>query len=94
MLAALLALPYRIQVPLPLVSDETSSFAQADWDRLSGLGIEIVDLEPRLGARSLELKKRWPRLSSYDAFSLALAGDGDGMILLPPIFRFGVRRRQ
>ncbi len=47
-----------------------------------GQGLEIVDLEPRLVARALELKRTYRRLSAYDAFSLSLAGDTEEAILL------------
>lgn len=83
LLAATLALAgFRVQVALPLARDELSSFAPDDWERLTDQGLEIVDLEARLVARALELKRAYRRLSAYDAFSLALAGDEEGAILL------------
>jgi predicted nucleic acid-binding protein len=83
LLAATLALAgFRMQVALPLARDELSSFAPADWERFTDQGLEIVDLEARLVARALELMRAHRRLSSYDAFSLALAEDEENSILL------------
>jgi predicted nucleic acid-binding protein len=83
LLSATLALAgFHVQVALPLARDELSSFAPDDWERLTDQGLEIVDLEPRLVARSLELKRVYRRLSAYDVFSLALASDTEEAVLL------------
>ena len=83
LLSATLALAgFHVQVALPLARDELSSFAPDDWERLTDQGLEIVDLEPRLVTRALELKRVYRRLSAYDVFSLALAGDTENSVLL------------
>jgi len=82
LLNATLALGFRVQVALPLVHDELSSFAPEDWNRLVDLGLEIVDLDGQQVGRALVLKRAHRRLSAYDAFCLALAEIGEDAILL------------
>lgn len=82
LLAAMLALDYRVQVALPLVKDELSTFTSEDWQRLQDLGLEVIDLEGFQVARSLELRRNHRRLSAYDAMSLALAELVEESILL------------
>jgi predicted nucleic acid-binding protein len=73
LLSATMALPFTLHVALPLVHDELSDFGPDDWQRLTDLGLQIVDLDGQRVARALELMRTYRRLSSYDAFSLALA---------------------
>lgn len=82
LLSATLALGFRVQVALPLVHDELSSFAAEDWSRLTDQGLEIVNLDGQQVGRALELKRLYRRLSAYDAFCLALAEIGEDAILL------------
>lgn len=82
LLAALLALGYHVQVALPLVTDELSTFTAEDWQRLQDLGLEVVDLDGAQVARSFELRRNHRRLSAYDAMSLALAEVAEETILL------------
>jgi predicted nucleic acid-binding protein len=73
LLSATMALPFTVQVALPLVHDELSDFRPDDWQRLTDLGLQIVDLDGQRVARALELKQTYRRLSSYDVLSLSLA---------------------
>ena len=82
LLSAAMALGFRVQVALPLVHDELSSFAAEDWNRLTDQGLEIVDLDGQQVARAMDLKRVHRRLSAYDAFCLALAEIGEASILL------------
>jgi predicted nucleic acid-binding protein len=82
LLSATMALPFTVQVALPLARDELSSFGPEDWQRLTDLGLEIVDLDGERVARALALMRLHRRLSAYDALSLALAEQQRDCILL------------
>jgi predicted nucleic acid-binding protein len=73
LLSATMALPFTVQVALPVAHDELSDFGPDDWQRLTDLGLQIVDLDGERVALALELMRTYRRLSSYDALSLALA---------------------
>ncbi len=72
LLTTALLLPFRFVVALPLVSDELNDFTESDWEDLRARGLEIVDLDGAQVQRAMKLKGRFPGLSVYDCFSLAL----------------------
>ena len=82
LLAALFALPFEVQLALPLARDELSIFTEADWQQLAAQGLKIVDLDGKLVARALVLKREHRRLSAYDALTLALAESEKHSVLL------------
>lgn len=82
LLSALLALPFRVQVALPLISDELSDFKGEDWEQLVRQGLEVVDLDGARVAQALAVKRVNQKLSAYDALSLVLAQTEQDSILL------------
>lgn len=82
LLATALLLPFRFVVALPLIAAELHGFNDSDWNDLRGRGLEVIDLDPKQVGRALDLKARYPGLSAYDCFSLALAQSMPSAMLL------------
>jgi hypothetical protein len=53
----MLRLPYHFMLALPVKENELLDFQPSEWAALQGDGLEIIDLDPGLVARSLELRK-------------------------------------
>lgn len=71
--ATMLRLPYRFVVALPVKENELLDFSASEWTALQSDGLEIVDLDSALVARSFEFRRAHATLSAEDSFSLALA---------------------
>lgn len=82
LLAATLRLPIRFVVALPLVSAELHDFSAAAWADLRAQGLTVIDLDSGQVSRAFALKGRFPGLSAYDCFSLALAETTANAMLL------------
>jgi rRNA-processing protein FCF1 len=82
LLTTALLLPFHFVVALPLVTAELNDFQEADWNDLCARGLAVIDLNPAQVQRALALKSKFPGLSVYDCFSLALAETTPNAILL------------
>jgi len=72
LLTTALALPFQFVVALPLITAELHDFTDSDWTDLQTRGLQVIDLDAAQVQRAFGLKARFPGLSSYDCFSLAL----------------------
>jgi len=82
LLATTLLLPFTFVVALPLIESELLDFGPADWDDLTGRGLQVHDLTGDQVAAAFEIRRRHPGLSANDCFSLVLAQVGPDRILL------------
>ena len=88
LLAAMMALPYRFVVPLPVRESELLDFTAEDWRRLDAAGMETFDLPPDRVAEAFAVKAAYPKLSANDCFCLvttqchadAVLLTGDGLL--------------
>ena len=79
---AMLRLPYRFVVTLPVKENELLEFTDEEWKELEAAGLEIIDLDGERVGRSFELRQDFPVLSAEDCFSLSLAESVEASILL------------
>lgn len=82
LLAAMLTLPHRFVVPLPIRHAEALDLTERDWRRLEHGGLVPFDLPPERVAEAATVKARHPRLSANDCFCLVSTRCHDGGILL------------
>ncbi len=82
LLPAMLSLPYRFAVPLPLRKHELLDFTDDEWRLLDDGGMETFDLQPEQVSEAFALKRRHPRLSANDCFCLAAAQSCENSVLL------------
>lgn len=73
LLPAMLRLPYRFVVPLPIRRAEALDLTDQDWRRLDDLGLVTFDLPSERVADALRLRSFHPRLSANDCFCLVSA---------------------
>jgi len=81
LLRALMTLPYRFVIPLP-VRAELIDFTEDDWRMLDDGGLETFDLPPDRVGEAFALKGAHPRLSANDCFCLVAARCWSDSILL------------
>ena len=67
---AMLALPYRFVVPLPIRRAEALDFTDQDWRCLETGGLVTFDLPPERVAEAMRVRAAHPRLSANDCFCL------------------------
>jgi len=79
---AMLRLPYHFTVALPIRENELLDFEPDEWRQLEDAGLEVVDLTSEQVGRAFEHRARYATLSAEDCFSLTLAEDPAGPILL------------
>ncbi|MCY4340377.1 MAG: PIN domain-containing protein [Gammaproteobacteria bacterium] len=82
LLRALLRLPLRFVVPLPVRESELLDFSSEDWEILEKGGMEIHDLPPGQVAEAFAFKRRFGGLSANDCFCLVAARSFGESILL------------
>lgn len=82
LLLAMLRLPYRFTVALPIRENELLDFTADEWQRLESAGLEVVDLTGEQIGRAFEHRAAHAKLSAEDCFSLTLAEDPSGPVLL------------
>ncbi|MYD93894.1 MAG: type II toxin-antitoxin system VapC family toxin [Chloroflexi bacterium] len=73
LLPAMLTLPYRFIVPLPIRYSEMLDLTDEDWQRLDEYGLETFDLPGDLVAEVVRLAEETPGLSANDCFCLVSA---------------------
>lgn len=78
----MLQLPYAFGVALPVAHNEVLDFSTSDWERFSDAGLERIDLDGSQVGRAFAHRGQYSRLTSEDCFSLVLAEDHAGSILL------------
>ncbi|MBR0749347.1 type II toxin-antitoxin system VapC family toxin [Bradyrhizobium japonicum] len=78
----MLQLPYRFVVALPVAHNELLDFTDKDWKRLTGAGLEQIDLDPGQVGQAIAIQSVNAKLSAEDCFSLVLAEDIKESILL------------
>jgi hypothetical protein len=81
LLRALMSLPYRFVIPLP-VRAELIDFTDDDWSVLDDGGLETFDLPPDRVGEAFAVKSAYPRLSANDCFCLVAARCWSDSILL------------
>ena len=82
LLPAMLTLPYRFIVPLPIRYSEMLDLTEQDWRHLSDSGLVTVDLPGELVGEVVRLVRENPALSANDCFCLVTARHiRDGMLL-------------
>lgn len=79
---AMLGLPYRFVVALPVRVNELLGFEGKQWRALEAAGLEVIDLDGPQVARVFALRATHAALSAEDCFSLVLAEDATSPILL------------
>ena len=82
LLAAMLRLPLRVLVPLPVRANEVLDLAPEEWAALDAAGLETFDLPPDLVSQALAIRSARPRLSANDCFCLATTQAHAGAVLL------------
>ena len=78
----MLQLPYQFVVALPVARNELLDFTEEDWKLYSVAGLEQIDLNPDQVGRAIAFRSQNMKLTAEDCFSLVLAEDIDGSILL------------
>ena len=82
LLPAMLTLPHRFIVPLPIRYTEMLDLTKEDWQQLQDSGLETFDLPGELVAEVVGLAEENRGLSSNDCFCLVTARHvRDGMLL-------------
>ena len=82
LLHAMLSLPFRFIVPLPVRVSELLDFTDQEWRMLDDGGVVTHDLEAEGIADALTLKSTYPRLSANDCICLATTMRQDNAVLL------------
>lgn len=82
LLCAMLRLPYRFVVPLPIRHSEVLGLSESEWERLETDGLETLDLHPDLIDEAQTVKRTLRRLSLNDCLCLITARREDNAILL------------
>lgn len=80
-LREMLTLPHDFRVALPVRENEILSVIP-DWPQLEAAGLVVVDLAPDAVAEVFDLRSRHAGLSAEDCFSLVLARNLRGSLLL------------
>lgn len=81
-LQAMLALPYVFQVALPVRRNELLTIAGSEWEAFESAGLITIDLPDTAVAEAIALKNDHAALSAEDCFSLVLARQTRGSVLL------------
>lgn len=82
LLPAMLTLPYRFIVPLPIRYSEMLDLTAGDWRQLNDCGLETFELQAELVGEAVRLTQENPGLSANDCFCLVTARHvRDGMLL-------------
>jgi hypothetical protein len=82
LIAAMLRLPYRFVVALPVRQNEVLDFSIKQWKAFESAGLEEIDLSSEQVGRAFQVRQQNAKLSAEDAFSLVLAQDiKDSMLL-------------
>lgn len=82
LLNALLRLPFRFVVPLPVRAWELLDFTAADWRALDLGGMETHDLPPEEVEQAFRWRAQHPKLSPNDCFCLVTTQTRERGILL------------
>lgn len=82
LLTALIALPYRFAIPLPLFEDELLDMSAYEKALLLENGLEILELSGEQVDRSGEIQQRNKALTINDCFAFVAAVDVPDAILL------------
>lgn len=82
LLLAMLRLPFRFLVPLPVRVNELLDLTPEEWGALDAAGLETFDLPSGLVSQALAIRAEQPKLSANDCFCLATTQAHDGAILL------------
>lgn len=82
LLPAMLTLPYRFIVPLPIRFSEMLDLTDADWRQLDDSGLETFDLPGDLVAEVVRLAEETRGLSANDCFCLVSALQFRDVVLL------------
>ncbi len=82
LLHALLRLPCRFIVPMPIREEELLDFTAQEWRRLEEGGLATCDLPSEEVAKMLALKQKHSRLSANDCFALVTTTCQESGILL------------
>ena len=67
---AMLMLPYRFVVPLPIRHAEALDFTDQDWRRMEAGGLVTFDLPPEQVSDAMSVRAVHPKLSANDCFCL------------------------
>ena len=79
---AMLTLPYRFVVPLPIRRSEVLDFTDQDWQRMDAGGLVTFDLPPERVADAMWVRVACPKLSANDCICLVAAQCYEQGILL------------
>lgn len=82
LIGAMLSLPYRFIVPLPIRLDELLTVDTGSWAEFERQGLEVYDLAPDEVDQAIRLRRDHPALSTYDCLALATALSLNPAILL------------
>ncbi|GHA20445.1 hypothetical protein GCM10007989_14380 [Devosia pacifica] len=82
LLHALIALPYRFIVPLPIRQSELLDFTPQEWRMLEDGGWQTFDLPPDVMTKAFTIGAQYGRLSPNDCFCLATTMAHDEATLL------------
>lgn len=82
LLHALMQLPYRFIVPLPIRGEELLEFTPQEWRMLEDRGLTTYDLPGDEVAQVFALKREHRKLSANDCFALITATCHENGILL------------
>ena len=82
LLHALMMLPYRFLIPLPVRYSELLDFSEQDWAALDGGGLKTFDLPADRVTEAFGVKAIHPKLSANDCFCLVVSRCHDSSVLL------------
>jgi predicted nucleic acid-binding protein len=79
---AMLKLPYRFIVALPVAQNELLNFSKENWRSFGAAGLEQVDLTGAQVGRAIKIRSTHKKLSAEDCLSIVLAEDTEHSMLL------------
>lgn len=82
LLHAVVQLPYRFVIPLPVRQSEILDFTAQEWQIIDDGGFETYDLPDKQVAEAMSLRQQKPRLSANDCFCLISTRHHENGILL------------
>ncbi|MGU9982463.1 type II toxin-antitoxin system VapC family toxin [Phreatobacter sp. HK31-P] len=82
LVSLMLRLPYEFQVALPVREKELLTISTAEWASFTGSGLLVVDLDPNAVTEAFRMRELHVALSAEDCFSLVLARNTRGALLL------------
>jgi predicted nucleic acid-binding protein len=82
LIGLMLRLPYEFQVAMPVRAKEILTISAAEWAVFSGAGLLVVELDGTAVAEAFRMRELHVALSAEDCFSLVLARNTRGALLL------------